>query len=79
MVELRELLKSETTFSCDLSLGKDGTLIDHDGVEVCKFNLKDLSLSQAFTYATLLQVAARYAEQLASIEQSELKGYPSYE
>lgn len=36
-----------------LKHGAGGTLVNNDGIVVCTFNLKDLSLREAFAYADL--------------------------
>jgi len=42
----------------EMKLGANGTVVSIDGRIICTFNLRDLTLPEAFTFAKLLTVAA---------------------
>lgn len=54
--DVSELLAAQPIL--DMEIGAGGKVVDINGRLVCTFNLKDLTLSEAFTLAKLLIVAA---------------------
>lgn len=55
--EVRELLAKQPI--PEMELGNGGKVVDKDGRLICTFNLRDLTLPEAFTLAKLLMVAGQ--------------------
>jgi len=60
MTTLRDVLERQPLKH--LRYGSAGTLTDYDGRIICTFNLKDVSLQEAFTYAELFKAAVEVAD-----------------